>query len=485
MVLLAFLPVASAAESGDAVSPAETRWGSVDPPDRGLPEAGVFWRVLTLREYNTRLVVFCTSILGLASGLIGTFLLLRKRSLMGDALSHACLPGIGIAFLLAAAAGGEGRNLIWLLAGAMATGLLGVLTVLAVRGTSRIKDDAAMGIVLSVFFGGGVAVLGMVQSMPGASAAGLESFIYGKTASMVRSDFLLLSGVALAVVAASLLLRKEFMILCFDEGFARSQGWPVGRLDVVMLGLVAVVTVAGLQAVGLILIIAFLIIPAAAARFWTNRLSTMLLLAAGIGAVSGWTGSSASALLPGLPAGAVIVLAAAALFVASLFFGTARGVLRRGIERRRLNRRIARQHLLRGAYEILEARAGGGEDEGAPENRPVPIRELQSGRSWSARRFRAAVRRAGRDGYVESFDGDSLQLSEAGYGEAVRMTRNHRLWEMFLITHADIAASHVDRDADAVEHVLGADLVAELERKLGTRALVASPHPLGAKGGRT
>ena len=287
------------------------------------PTFEAIWEVITLQQYNTRLVVTSTLILGLASGLVGCFLLLRKRSLMGDALSHACLPGIGIAFILGVTLFGEGKSLAVLLIGATVSGLVGVGSVLLIRNTSRIKDDAAMGIVLSVFFGAGVAILGMVQSMPGASAAGLEYFIFGKTASMVFRDFLLLSGVAVVALICSILLMKELTILCFDEGFARSQGWPVSVLDILMLILVAAVTVVGLQAVGLILIIAFLITPAAAARFWTNDLRVMLLLSAVIGGVSGWLGAGISALLPRLPAGAVIVLMAALIFFVSMIFGSA------------------------------------------------------------------------------------------------------------------------------------------------------------------
>src|SRR5690606_4207544 len=193
-----------------------------------------------------------------------------------------------------------------------------------------------------VFFGAGVAALGLAQSMPGASAAGLETFIYGKSASMVMQDFLALSGVAALALVCSAALAKEFTLLCFDEAFCKSQGWPVALLDMAMLLLVAAVTVVGLQAVGLILIIAFLIIPAAAARFWTNSLRRMLAVAALIGGASGWFGSSLSALLPRLPAGAVIVLVAAAIFGFSMVFGTARGLARRRLAQHRLKRKVGR-----------------------------------------------------------------------------------------------------------------------------------------------
>ena len=440
------------------------------------PSLESIWQVFSLQDYNTRLVVISTLVLGLASGLIGCFLLLRKRSLMGDALSHACLPGIGLAFIVVVLFGGEGKSLTALLTGASLTGVLGVVVVMLIRNTSRIKDDAAMGIVLSVFFGAGVVVLGMVQSMPGASAAGLEYFIYGKTASMVMQDFILLSGVAVAALICSLLLLKEFTLLCFDEKFARSQGWPVHRLDVIMLALVAAVTVVGLQAVGLILIIAFLIIPAAAARFWTDDLRSMLLLSGIIGALSGWLGASISALLPRLPAGAVIVLVAALVFCISLVFGTARGVLRRALAHQRLKRKVGRQHLLRAVYEIQENTCQAKGETLA--NIPVRLHDLLLHRSWRPHHLKRLIRQAQREDHIENLNTETLNLSESGFGEAARITRNHRLWEIYLITYADIAPSHVDRDADAVEHVLSAELVRELEANLKPHQLPQSPHEI-------
>jgi len=305
-----------------------------------MPELSDIWNVLLLRDYNTRLVVICTMLLGCACGLMGGFLLLRKRSLMGDTLSHATLPGVGLAFMLAVALGGDGKSLPFLLAGAAVTGVVGCWAVLLIRNHTRIKDDAAMGIVMSVFFGAGVAVLGLIQTMPEGSAAGLESFIYGKTASMVASDFKILVSVTVCVLICSLLLFKEFRLLCFDETFAAALGWPVKCLDVLLLALVTAVTVAGLQAVGLILIIAFLITPAAAARFWTNQLDRMLLLSALIGGASGWLGASLSAFFPRLPAGAVIVLVAAVCFIVSMLVGTERGVLIRYLRQAQLKDRI-------------------------------------------------------------------------------------------------------------------------------------------------
>jgi manganese/zinc/iron transport system permease protein len=438
----------------------------------GLAEIG---RVLVLRDYNTRLVVLSTTILGLASGLVGTFLLLRRRALLADALSHAMLPGIAIAFMVMVAAGASGKWLPGLLLGATATGLVGVGGVIAITRWSRLKDDAALGIVLSVLFGLGVVLMGFVQSLPETSAAGLGSFIYGKTASIVRADLALIAIAGASIALACALLYKEFTILCFDEGFAAAQGWPTLLVDALLMALVTAVTVIGLQAVGLILVVSLLIIPAAAARFWTERLGRMTVIAAAIGATSGWLGASLSALLPGLPAGAIIVVVAAVVFVASMFLGPARGILVRATGAWRLGRRIGRQHLLRAMYERIEAQPSKAMSEAH-----VATPELLAMRSWTRAGLDRLLARARREGLLEPRGDDQWGLTPRGLDHARRIVRNHRLWETFLITHAEVAPSHVDRDADQIEHVLGPGVVSQLEQILHEKGVgvPGSPHAI-------
>ncbi|MGJ8726096.1 MAG: iron chelate uptake ABC transporter family permease subunit [Roseibacillus sp.] len=446
------------------------------------------WEILSLQNYNTRIVVLSTTILGIATGLVGSFLLLRKRSLMGDALSHATLPGIAIAFGLMVSWGLDGKSLPGLLFGATVSGVLGVLLMLAIRRTTRLRDDVAMGLVLSVFFGLGIALLSMVSEIPGASAAGLESFIYGQPASIVMSDFILITIVSAAISITTILLFKEFTLLCFDDGFAASQGWPAILLDIALLGLVTAVTVIGLQSVGLILIIAFLITPPTTARFWTNDLKHMAILSGVFGALSGWLGATVSALYANLPAGALIVLVAATLFLASMFFAPARGVLPRALRQKRLRQKVARQHVLRAAYEILEQQCDHehhlSEGSHLVDNRPFTFDSLLAKRTWSPREVKTILRAEHRLEHLERRPDGTILLSEAGFGEAARVTRNHRLWEAYLVTHADIAPSHVDRDADMVEHVLDPELVRELERVLREKeawvAMPPSPHSIPA-----
>ena len=458
---------------------------AIDGEGEGDVAAGAtIGRVLTLRDHNTRVVVLGTMLLGLAAGITGTYMLLRRRALVGDALSHATLPGIAIAFIVMVALGGTGKFLPGLLAGAVVMGFAGVGTILLIKTATRIKEDAALGIVLSVSFGLGIALLGIIQKMPTGTQAGLESFIYGKTASMLSRDAAVIGAAALLVILVCVALYKEFAILSFDADFAASQGWPVVALDVIMMLLVTGVTVIGLQAVGLILVVALLIIPAAAARFWTDQLRTMLVASGLFGAASGYAGASLSAMVPRLPAGAIIVIVAAGIFAVSMAFGVRRGIVVRGLEHVRGTRSVARAHLLRAMYEWLETR--GNVDE--PARAPMPRADLLRARSWSQRRLARTIRRQRRAGLIdEGAAGDvSFRLTAAGLEQAARVVRDHRLWELFLINHADIAPSHVDRDADQIEHVLGPRMVSELERQLLVGAgpsVPPSPHLLGAGGG--
>lgn len=421
------------------------------------------WRVLTLEDHNTLVPVIGSTLLGIAAGVIGTFAYLRRRAMMGDALSHATLPGIGLAFILT-----QSRQLGILILGAAISGILGVLAVVAIRKTRRLKEDAAIGIVLSVFFGFGMVLFSIIQQMDTGQEAGLTSFIYGKAASMITSDALLIGSAALVVLFSAVLLFKEFRIICFDAEYAASQGWPVTAIDLMMMGMVVLVTVVGLQAVGLILVVALLIIPPAAARFWTDSLVKMNLVAATIGLLSGWIGATTSALFRNIPTGAVIVVTAGILFLLSMLLAPHRGLLSRVLHGWALRRKTADQNLLRSLAELLEANQG--------EAAWVSMEQLATMRAWFPGRLRSTVRRAVRKKIVQRNPRKEIRLTPYGEEEARRVLRNHRLWEMYLIRYADVAPSHVDRDADEVEHVLSAEVIAELERAIATDRIPESPH---------
>lgn len=453
---------------------------------RSIADRSITWpswnelsRVLLLQDYNTRVVIIGATLLGCAGGLVGSFTLLRRRALMGDALSHATLPGICLAFMIATAMGMDGKSLPVLLLGATVTGLMGVVVILAIRRFTRLKEDTALGAVLSVFFGAGIALLGVVQQMQKGHAAGLEAFIYGKTASMGARDSMLIAVAALICIAVCIALFKELKLLCFDEGFAGSRGFPVMLLDLVLMAMVVVVTIVGLQAVGLILMIALLVIPAAAARFWTEKMALMTFISAFLGAGGAMVGAAMSALFSKLPSGAMIVLVCTCFFLFSLVFGSQRGVLVRIVRRERLNRTVDRQHLLRAMYELLEPQ----QSTDPKAKQAVVSDQLLGKRSWGLRRLSRSINRAIRAGLVTEV-ADQISLTKAGWQEARRLTRQHRLWELYLITYADVAPGRVDRDADAIEHVLEPEVVAELASLLEEKtdhAVPATPHALESR----
>jgi manganese/zinc/iron transport system permease protein len=275
-----------------------------------------------LFDYTLRTVALGAAALGVTAGALGTYAVLRRQSLLGDAISHAALPGIALAFLLTGS-----KAPFVLVLGAALSGWAGTLAVTAVTRRSRVPFDAALALVLSVFFGFGLVLLVAIQRQPGGTQAGLDAYLFGQAAALVGRDVVTMVALGAFALAATALVWKEFKLLAFDEAFGASLGLPVRRLDLAMTTMLVVAIVAGLQMVGVVLMSALLVAPAAAARQWTNGLGKMMALAAGFGAAAGVSGAVLSATTPRLPTGPTIVLCAAALVLASLLFAPGRGLL--------------------------------------------------------------------------------------------------------------------------------------------------------------
>ncbi|MEM8781306.1 MAG: metal ABC transporter permease [Planctomycetota bacterium] len=414
------------------------------------------FEILTFRGgFNTNVVLLGTTLLGVAAGVVGVFALLRKRSLVADALAHATLPGIGLAFLAAIGLGltDAARSLPVLLLGAGVTGVLGVGAIQWLLAKTRLTEDAAIGLVLGGFFGAGVVVLSVVQGSAAGASAGLSKLIYGQTAAMGTRDVALMAGVAGAAVVVALLLLKEMSLVCFDEGFAAVGGWPVGVLDATMLALVVVVTVSGLQAVGLLLVVALLIIPAVSARFWTEDLKKLVVLAGGLGGLCGYAGSAVSALAPRQPTGAVIVLVGGGVFVVSLLLAPKRGVLAAVWRRLNFRMRLAADHLLERSFETREPGAPGADNPAGYALDASEVAALGERRGWGVAmramlRLHVARRGLGRLAYDGSFT-----PSHAGLARGRSVAANHTKWEKFLHERAGVDVTHLDWTVDQVEHV--------------------------------
>lgn len=305
--------------------------------------------IAALSDYTLQTVALGAAILGAVAGAVGAFALLRRQSLMGDAVAHAALPGICAGFLIAG-----GRQLETMLAGALVAGMAAAGAVVWIARTSRIKADAALGLVLSLFFAAGVVMLTAIQGAGGAAQAGLESFLFGQAAAMLRSDIAAMAGVGVFVTAAILLLWKEFKLVAFDPLYAAVLGLPVMALELGLTLLVALAVVIGVQMVGVVLMTAMLVAPAAAARQWVRRLGPMVALSALFGALAGVAGAVGSAGARGLATGPLIVLAVTALAAGSLLLAPERGLLAAAVRRQAARRRLAGRRVLASLQQLAD-----------------------------------------------------------------------------------------------------------------------------------
>ena len=288
--------------------------------------------ILLLSDYTFQTVALGSALLGVISGVLGSFAVLRRQSLLGDGVSHAALPGVVMAFLLTGS-----KNTEVLLLGALLTGLLSTVFIMGIVRHSRIRFDSALALIMSVFFGLGLVLLTYSQKVPNANQAGLKRFIYGQASTLLQRDVVLMAVCGVVLLFLVILFWKEFKLFSFDFEFAQTIGFGMGRLNLLLSFLIVLAIIIGLETVGVVLMSAMLIAPAVAARQWSNRLWLMVVLAAAFGAISGVAGTLLSSAISRLPTGPVIVVCITAVTVFSLLFAPDRGILHK-IYLRRKNR---------------------------------------------------------------------------------------------------------------------------------------------------
>ncbi|GEK73772.1 MULTISPECIES: iron chelate uptake ABC transporter family permease subunit [Halomonas] len=338
-----------------------------------------------LNDYTLQNVMAGAALLGLISGVLGCFAVLRRQSLLGDTMSHAALPGVCLGFIIAG-----GRHMGSILTGALVTGALAALTMLLLTRLSRLKTDAALGIALSVFFALGVVLLTHIQGMNNASQGGLDAFLFGQAAATLRADVWIMAGITAIALALVAVLWKEFKLVTFDAEFAASLGLPVVWLEALLTMMVALAVVVGLQMVGVVLMAAMIIAPAVAARQWSRRLEGMVTLAALIGMAGGVLGALLSALSRGLATGPLIILSVSAVVLLSIALAPGRGLAWEALRLWRGRRRLRQQQVLTTLYGLA-----------ARHEDPVFRSEQGLIDSYHGLRTRTALRKLERRGLVE------------------------------------------------------------------------------------
>lgn len=352
-------------------------------------------------DYTSRTVILGTIVLGIVSGTLGTFAVLRKQSLLGDAISHASLPGIAIVFLLI----GYKDPLLFLL-GAIGSGVIGTLWIRGIHQNTAIKSDTALGIILTVFFGLGIVLLTYIQRLPNANQAGLDSYLFGQAATLMMKDVIImavLGGISLLVV---LIFWKENKLLIFDAEYAQTLGFNARFLDILMTSLIVVAIVLGLQTVGVVLMSAMIIAPAAAARQWTNRLSVMIIIAAIFGALAGIAGTAISTSTKNMATGPVIVLAAVFIVALSFVFAPNRGLLFRYINTLKSRKTIRMNKTLTLMYQIAKNHEN--------YHHPHSFKILNNFKGY----HKSCIRELKDEGYIKIRPDRQWELTDKGYREA-------------------------------------------------------------------
>tara|TARA_B110000116_G_C16784879_1_gene560350 strand:- start:797 stop:2161 length:1365 start_codon:yes stop_codon:yes gene_type:complete len=412
-------------------------------------------RFITLSDRGLRLSLIGALLFGAVCGLLGSFIVVRKMALFGDAISHAVLPGVALGFLWSMS-----KDPVAILIGATLSGLAGSLLVGAIRRTTRIKQDAALGIVLASFFAIGLCLIRIIQNNEGASKiTGLKSYLFGDVAVLDRYDVITMGVVVILTVILFGLLYRPFLAISFDRQFAVSIGFPVRILEALFQMFLAFAIVISLQAVGVVLVSAMLITPAATAYLLVDRMHRMLWIAMGVGMLSAVIGVFLSFLGSNLPTGPFMVLSASSIFTMAYLFSPKYGRFTKWLRYRARVKKVREENSLKSIYKVLESR--GLESSG---NR-VLMKDLSSHRKMSIAGLVKEIKNMQRSGLVK-LKGDNVSLTDDGFDKARSVVRNHRLWELYLTNEANYAADHVHDDAEKVEHFLSEEEVSELESYL-------------------
>ncbi len=420
-----------------------------------LSEATIWEQVVRFfqfRDPSVRYAVAGSILLGISCGILGSFIVVRKMSLFGDALSHAVLPGVALGFMW-----NMSKDPVAIFIGATLAGLLGAAVVHWVKESTRLKEDTALGLVLASFYAVGVALTTMINQLPTGNQSGVDKFMFGQASAIGADDIKLMATITVLVLVCMALLYKEFLVTSFDVNFARVIGFPAQVIHYILMMLLAFSVVTALQAVGVVLVSAMLITPAATAYLLTDRMHRMVVLSAVFGVLAGVVGAFVSFLDDHLATGPIIVLAASLVFLAAFCFAPRHGVVVAWWRQRSKSARVSRENTLKSIYHVLEARDFEGEG--------VSIRELAQRRKETLEESQK-LSHALVNHRLATITGDDILLAPAGWSRACEIVRNHRLWELYLTNEAKIASDHVHEDAEIIEHVLGEEVVRELERKL-------------------
>jgi len=394
-------------------------------------------------------VILGVAIIGVVSGLVGTFSFLRKKTLVADAISHAVLPGVCIGFMFAGT-----KDPIVLMIGALLVGWFSVWSIDYLSRSTKLSEDSAIALVSTFFFAIGSVLLSVISKSQNAEQTGLKNFLFGKAATMTSYDVEVILLVAVLIILLVIVFFKPFQLICFNADFAKTIGVNVKLIEFLLSTLTVLTVSIGIQAVGVVLMSALLIAPAASARYWTNRLNWMVVLAAIFGMVSGILGVIFSTVKDNMPTGPWIVVA---LFIFTLFtmlFAPKKGWF--SIRKRNSfnKRKIAEENILKAIYQLKED----GFDS-------ISISQFLEKRLMDTSVLENSLKKLESISYLIKVN-KKYSLTESGSIEAARIVRSHRLWELYLTKRMNFKEDHIHGTAETIEHLITPEIEKELLKEL-------------------
>ncbi|MEM7174015.1 MAG: metal ABC transporter permease [Bacteroidota bacterium] len=381
--------------------------------------------------------------------IIGNFWFLQKKSLIGDVISHALLPGVCVAFLCAQSIAEP-----YLTIGAFIAGSLALFILDKIVFHSKVKQDGAMAFIVSCFLGTGFFLLTYIQQGGSENQSRLKNLLFGHAATLVREDIFVFICLACLLMVITSLFFKSFSLISFDPLFSEAIGYPVGRLNLLLQFLTILTIIIGVKSIGVLLIATTLTLPAASAYFWTNRLWIMVFISALIASLSSILGTLFSYYISDLPTGPCIVMSMVFCAVFSFLLAPKKGWVYRRYMGYRYGQKVAMENVLKIFYELGE------KDKDYYGERS--LEGLSAERFMSARVVKGVLGKLVQKGWVRKKTGASWVLTSTGKVEAARIYNLHILWEAYLVHYVNIQSDHVHDDAESIEHVITPDLEAEL-----------------------
>lgn len=413
----------------------------------------------------------------LSAAIVGVIAFLRKQSLVGESISHAAYPGVVIGVAAAGVWMGDSDAWLWLpqftIIGAFLTAFLGLLSIRVLISRWKIHPDAALCLILSVFFGVGITLASRIQFTHTSLYVQSLSYLYGQPATMTDIHILIYGSLSIISIGVVLLFYKELHAITFDRNFARCIGINVELIEFLVILLIAIVTVVGIRSVGVVLMSAMLIAPAAAARQYTHRFSIMMVIAGLFGLLSGFLGNYLSVELSNylmkafpsarlaLPTGPMIVLVITLICVLSILLAPERGLLIRIFRIAKFRFQCVCENVLKTMWRINPSGL-------------ITIKDIQKHQEASSFYLRLILSRLSSQGWVEKIKKNSYALTQDGIYRAEHIVRLHRLWEVYLADYVGVGSDRVHRSAEEMEHILTPDLEQELTELLKNPTM--DPH---------